>query len=164
MGCPSAPPPHRLPARTRHHGYDPNAAHRRDAPRAIRRRVPRPSGVRAPWRCAVRTRRRIDCSMSAVWRLMRRHGWSRRCPARRAVGVREHAAAHDRLTIVQLPSCATDLNPVQGAWSPSRRGPPADVALAGTRPAPGGTRHHPEGISNGWDPPNAGPSSGGRNP
>jgi transposase len=35
----------------------------------------------------------------------------------RAAGMREYAAAHDCLTIVQLPSYAPDLNPVEGIWS-----------------------------------------------
>lgn len=35
----------------------------------------------------------------------------------RAAGMREYAGAHDWLTIVQLPSYAPDLNPVEGIWS-----------------------------------------------
>jgi len=47
----------------------------------------------------------------------------------RAAGMREYAAAHDWLTIVQLPSYAPDLNPVEGIWSLLRRGPLANVAF-----------------------------------
>jgi putative transposase len=43
--------------------------------------------------------------------------------------MREYAAAHDWLTIVQLPSYAPDLNPVEGIWSLLRRGPLANVAF-----------------------------------
>lgn len=47
----------------------------------------------------------------------------------RAAGMREYAAAHDWLTIVQLPSCTPDLNPVEGIWSLLRRGPLANTAF-----------------------------------
>ncbi|MGW3174672.1 IS630 family transposase [Streptomyces sp. NPDC001153] len=47
----------------------------------------------------------------------------------RAAGMREYAAAHDWLTIVQLPSYAPDLNPVEGIWSLLRRGPLANTAF-----------------------------------
>lgn len=43
--------------------------------------------------------------------------------------MREYATEHDWLTIVHLPSCAPDLNPVEGVWSLLRRGPPANVAF-----------------------------------
>jgi len=43
--------------------------------------------------------------------------------------MREYAAAHDWLTIVQLPSYAPDLNPVEGIWSLLRRGPLANTAF-----------------------------------
>ncbi|MFE1833969.1 transposase [Streptomyces sviceus] len=43
--------------------------------------------------------------------------------------MREYAAAHDWLTIIQLPSYAPDLNPVEGVWSLLRRGPPANTAF-----------------------------------
>lgn len=43
--------------------------------------------------------------------------------------MREYAAAHDWLTIVQLPSYAPDLNPVEGVWSLLRRGPLANIAF-----------------------------------
>lgn len=43
--------------------------------------------------------------------------------------MREYAAVHDWLTIVQLPSCAPDLNPVEGIWSLLRRGPLANTAF-----------------------------------
>ncbi|MDQ0905612.1 hypothetical protein QFZ22_001597 [Streptomyces canus] len=41
----------------------------------------------------------------------------------------EYAAAHDWLTVIQLPSYAPDLNPVEGLWSLLRRGPPANTAF-----------------------------------
>ncbi|MFD9467316.1 transposase [Streptomyces sp. NPDC060027] len=47
----------------------------------------------------------------------------------RAAGMREYAAAHDWLTIVQLPSYAPDLNPVEGIWSLLWRSPLANVAF-----------------------------------
>ncbi|WP_331728603.1 IS630 family transposase [Streptomyces sp. NBC_01176] len=47
----------------------------------------------------------------------------------RAAGMRQYAAEHDWLTIVQLPSYAPDLNPVEGVWSLLRRGPLANVAF-----------------------------------
>ncbi len=47
----------------------------------------------------------------------------------RAAGMREYAAAHDWLTVVQLPSYAPDLNPVEGIWSLLRRGPLANTAF-----------------------------------
>ncbi|MGW1273383.1 IS630 family transposase [Streptomyces sp. NPDC002491] len=47
----------------------------------------------------------------------------------RAAGMRDYAAEHDWLTIVQLPSYAPDLNPVEGVWSLLRRGPLANVAF-----------------------------------
>jgi len=47
----------------------------------------------------------------------------------RAAGMREYAAAHDWLTIIQLPSYAPDLNPVEGIWSLLRRGPLANTAF-----------------------------------
>jgi putative transposase len=43
--------------------------------------------------------------------------------------MREYAAEHDWLTVVQLPSCPPDLNPVEGVWSLLRRGPLANVAF-----------------------------------
>ncbi|QEV16562.1 IS630 family transposase [Streptomyces alboniger] len=48
----------------------------------------------------------------------------------RAAGMRQYAAEHDWLTIVQLPSYAPDLNPVEGVWSLLRRGPLANTAFA----------------------------------
>ncbi len=47
----------------------------------------------------------------------------------RAAGMREYAAAHDWLTIIQLPTCAPDLNPVVGVGSLLRRGPLANTAF-----------------------------------
>ncbi|OPC76650.1 DDE endonuclease [Embleya scabrispora] len=46
-----------------------------------------------------------------------------------ASGLREYAAAHDWLTIRQLPSYAPDLNPVEGIWSLLRRGFTGNVAF-----------------------------------
>lgn len=43
--------------------------------------------------------------------------------------MRQYAAEHDWLTVVQLPSYAPDLNPVEGVWSLLRRGPLANVAF-----------------------------------
>ncbi|MFE5078818.1 hypothetical protein ACFRFN_00375 [Streptomyces mirabilis] len=43
--------------------------------------------------------------------------------------MRDYAAEHDWLTIVQLSSCAPDLNPVKGVRSLLRRGPPASTAF-----------------------------------
>lgn len=48
----------------------------------------------------------------------------------RASGMRDYAAAHDWLTIIQLPSYAPDLNPVEGVWSLLRRGPLANTAFS----------------------------------
>jgi hypothetical protein len=47
----------------------------------------------------------------------------------RAAGMREYADEHDRFTVVQLPSYAPDVNPAEGIWSLSRRGPLANVAF-----------------------------------
>jgi putative transposase len=47
----------------------------------------------------------------------------------RTAGMREYAAEHDWLTIVQLPSYAPDLNPVESVWSLLRRGPLANTAF-----------------------------------
>lgn len=46
-----------------------------------------------------------------------------------AAGMRQYADTHDWLTIVQLPSYAPDLNPVEGIRSLLRRGPLADVSF-----------------------------------
>ncbi|GAA2340193.1 hypothetical protein GCM10010431_74550 [Streptomyces kunmingensis] len=43
--------------------------------------------------------------------------------------MRQYAAEHDWLTIIQLPSYAPDLNPVEGIWSLLRRGPLANAAF-----------------------------------
>ncbi|MFF3489531.1 transposase, partial [Streptomyces sp. NPDC002701] len=43
---------------------------------------------------------------------------------------RQYADRHEWLTIVQLPSYAPDLNPVEGVWSLLRRGPLANIAFA----------------------------------
>jgi transposase len=47
----------------------------------------------------------------------------------RATKLREYAAGQDWLTIVQLPSYAPDLNPVEGIWSLLRRAATANVAF-----------------------------------
>jgi len=47
----------------------------------------------------------------------------------RAAGMRDYADGHDWLTIVQLPSYAPDVNPVEGVWSLLRRGPLANTAF-----------------------------------
>ncbi len=46
----------------------------------------------------------------------------------RAAGLRQYADEHEWLTIVQLPSYAPELNPVEGVWSLLRRGPLANIA------------------------------------
>ena len=43
--------------------------------------------------------------------------------------MREYADDHDWRTIVQLPSYAPDLKPVEGVWSLLRRGPLANTAF-----------------------------------
>ncbi|WP_458860719.1 transposase, partial [Streptomyces kunmingensis] len=48
----------------------------------------------------------------------------------RTAGMRKYAAEHDWLTIIQLPSYAPELNPVEGIWSLLRRGPLANTAFA----------------------------------
>lgn len=47
----------------------------------------------------------------------------------RTTGMRQYADEHDWLTIVQLPSYAPDLNPVEGVWSLLRRSPLANIAF-----------------------------------
>jgi transposase len=46
-----------------------------------------------------------------------------------AAGMRAFIAGHDWLTVVQLPPCAPDLNPVEGIWSLLRRGPLANATF-----------------------------------
>ncbi|MFB7609968.1 transposase [Streptomyces gardneri] len=62
-----------------------------------------------------------------------------------AVGMKRYAAEHDWLTVFQLPSCAPDLNPGEGLWSPLRRGPTANTAFTNpdhlTRTLRRGLRH-----------------------
>nr|WP_030247279.1 transposase [Streptomyces sp. NRRL S-350] len=62
-----------------------------------------------------------------------------------AAGMKQYAAEHDWLTVVQLPSYAPDLNPVEGLWSLLRRGPMANTAFADpdhlTRTLRRGLRH-----------------------
>ncbi|WP_449343260.1 transposase [Streptomyces silvisoli] len=47
----------------------------------------------------------------------------------RAADLRQYVADHDWLTVFQLPSCAPDLNPVEGIWSLLRRSHVANVAF-----------------------------------
>ncbi|MEV4928094.1 transposase, partial [Streptomyces roseoverticillatus] len=48
----------------------------------------------------------------------------------RSTGIREYAAGHDWLTIVQLPTYSPDLNPVEGIWSLLRRAVTANTVFA----------------------------------
>jgi putative transposase len=48
----------------------------------------------------------------------------------RSIHLREYAAEHDWLTVVQLPTYAPDLNPVEGIWSLLRRAATANVVFA----------------------------------
>ncbi|WP_371648362.1 MULTISPECIES: transposase [unclassified Streptomyces] len=48
----------------------------------------------------------------------------------RSTGIRDYAADHDWLTIIQLPSYAPDLNPVEGIWSLLRRAVTANTVFA----------------------------------
>uniref|UniRef100_UPI0018FE93EF transposase n=1 Tax=Streptomyces niger TaxID=66373 RepID=UPI0018FE93EF len=43
--------------------------------------------------------------------------------------IREYADRHDWLTIIQLPTYAPDLNPVEGIWSLLRRAVTANVVF-----------------------------------
>ena len=45
----------------------------------------------------------------------------------RSAGMRHYAAGHDWLTVIQLPSYAPQLNPVEGVWSLLRRSCTANV-------------------------------------
>nr|WP_254710692.1 transposase [Streptomyces lunaelactis] len=45
----------------------------------------------------------------------------------RSAGMRQYAADHDWLTVIQLPSYAPQLNPVEGIWSLLRRSCTANV-------------------------------------
>ncbi|WP_406132239.1 transposase [Streptomyces sp. NBC_00989] len=69
---------------------------------------------------AVRAHIQLGAPIVLIWDNLNVH---------RAAGMREYAAAHDWLTIVQLPSYAPDLNPVEGIWSLLRRGPLANTAF-----------------------------------
>ncbi|MFJ8310246.1 transposase, partial [Streptomyces sp. NPDC094147] len=71
----------------------------------------------------------------------------------RSAGMRQYAADHDWLTIVQLPSYAPDLHPVEGIWSLLRRGPLANTAFTDPdhlertlRRGLAHIQHHPELI------------------
>ncbi|MFC4612258.1 transposase [Streptomyces maoxianensis] len=50
----------------------------------------------------------------------------------RSAGMRQYAADHDWLTVIQLPSYAPQLNPVEGIWSLLRRSCTANVCSSGT--------------------------------
>ncbi|MFG2884893.1 transposase [Streptomyces sp. NPDC048297] len=70
-----------------------------------------------------------------------------------AAGKWKYAADHEWLTVIHLPSCAPDLNPVEGIWSLLRRGPMANTAFTDpehlTRTLRRGLAHlqrHPELI------------------
>ncbi|MCX4460094.1 transposase (plasmid) [Streptomyces sp. NBC_01340] len=67
-----------------------------------------------------RSRRRISVAAVIVWDHLNTH---------RTAGLRQYAADHAWLTVFQLPSCAPDLNPVEGVWSLLRRGPMANTAF-----------------------------------
>ncbi|RCH59595.1 DDE endonuclease [Streptomyces sp. SDr-06] len=69
---------------------------------------------------AVRAHIQLDAPVVLVWDDLNTH---------RAADMRQYAAAHDGLTIVQLPSYAPDLNPAEGIWSLMRRGPLANTAF-----------------------------------
>ncbi|MFI1539748.1 transposase [Streptomyces anandii] len=47
----------------------------------------------------------------------------------RAAGMRKYAAGHDWLTVIQLPSYSSELNPVEGVWSLLRPGPMANTTF-----------------------------------
>lgn len=68
----------------------------------------------------VRAHIQLQAPIVLIWDSLNTH-W--------AAGMREYAAAHDWLTIIQLPSYAPDLNPVEGVWSLLRRGPLANTAF-----------------------------------
>ncbi|KOU53638.1 transposase, partial [Streptomyces sp. WM6378] len=48
----------------------------------------------------------------------------------RSADIRDYAAEHDWLTIVQLPSYSPGLNPVEGIWSLLRRAVTANIVFA----------------------------------
>ncbi|WP_455711929.1 IS630 family transposase, partial [Streptomyces bobili] len=68
----------------------------------------------------VRAHLQLGAPIIVVWDNLNTH---------RTAGLRDYAAGHDWLTIVQLPSYSPDLNPVEGVWSLLRRGPMANTAF-----------------------------------
>ncbi|MFJ5032378.1 transposase [Streptomyces sp. NPDC088560] len=68
----------------------------------------------------VRAHIQLQAPIVVIWDNLNTH---------RVAGMRDYAAAHDWLTIIQLPSYEPDLNPVEGVWSLLRRGPMANTAF-----------------------------------
>ncbi|MFD5268844.1 transposase [Streptomyces sp. NPDC058335] len=68
----------------------------------------------------VRAHLQLGGPVVVIWDNLNVHRYSR---------LREYAAEHDWLTIVQLPSYAPDLNPVEGIWSLLRRSTTANVVF-----------------------------------
>lgn len=68
----------------------------------------------------VRAHRQLGAPLIVVWDNLNVH---------KAAGLRAFITATDWLTVVQLPSYAPDLNPVEGIWSLLRRGWLANVAF-----------------------------------
>ena len=92
----------------------------------------------------VRAHLQLGAPITVVWDNLNTH---------RTADLRDYAAGHDWLTIVQLPSYSPDLNPVEGVWSLLRRGPMANTAFTDpdhlTRTLRRGLAHiqrHPELI------------------
>jgi len=73
----------------------------------------------------VRAHIQLQAPIVLIWDCLNTH---------RAAGLRGYAAAHDWLTIIQLPSYAPNLNPVEGIWSLLRRGPLANTAFTQLQP------------------------------
>ncbi|MFJ8390885.1 transposase [Streptomyces sp. NPDC094438] len=70
---------------------------------------------------AVRAHIQLGTPIILIWDNLNMH---------RTAGLRQLAADHDWLTVVQLPSYAPGLNPAEGVWALLRRGPLANVASA----------------------------------
>lgn len=92
----------------------------------------------------VRAHLQLGTPIVVVWDNLNTH---------RAAGMKKHAADHEWLTIIQLPSYSLDLNPVEGIWSLLRRGWMANTAFTDpdhlTRTLRRGLAHiqrHPELI------------------
>ncbi|MET9550059.1 transposase [Streptomyces sp. NPDC006627] len=68
----------------------------------------------------VRAHLRLGGPLVVIWDNLHVH---------RSAGIREYAAEHDWLTIVQLPTYAPDLNPVEGIWSLLRRAVTANTVF-----------------------------------